>query len=78
MYPYHNRIKQRIKNGELVGYDFVDNYKDIGECLLLYFSTPPFERPIRPHKYYEYADIISDRQKKKNGEKAENAGTDMH
>jgi len=24
MCPYHNRIKQRIKNGELVGHKFVD------------------------------------------------------
>lgn len=58
MYPYHNRIKQRIKNGELVGYTFVESYKNIGECLLLLFSTPPFERPVRPHKYGEYVDIL--------------------
>lgn len=31
MYPYHNTIKKRIKNGELIGYQFVDNYKNIGE-----------------------------------------------
>lgn len=58
MYPYHNTIKKRIKNGELVSFEYVDNYKDIGECLLLHFNTPPFERPIRPHKYHEYKDII--------------------
>ena len=58
MYPYHNRIKQRIKNGELVGYAFVDNYPNIGECLVLQFNTPPFERPIRPHKYHEYQDYL--------------------
>lgn len=60
MYPYHNRIKQRIKNGELVGYAFVESYKNIGECLLLLFSTPPFERPVRPHKYHEYVDILAE------------------
>lgn len=58
MYPYHNRIKQRIKNGELVGFELVEDYKDIGECLLLHFSTPPFVRPIRPHKYGEYMEIL--------------------
>lgn len=58
MYPYHNTIKKRIKNGELIGYDFVNEYKNIGECLLLHFSSPPFERPIRPHKYAEYVDIL--------------------
>lgn len=58
MYPYHNLIKKRIKNGELIGYKFVEDYKNIGECLLLFFNTPPFERPIRPYKYYEYTDIL--------------------
>lgn len=54
MYPYHNHIKKRIKNGELVGYEFVDNYNNIGECLLLYFNTPPFERPVKHYRYDEY------------------------
>lgn len=62
MYPYHNRIKQRIQNGELVGYKFVDDYKDIGECLLLFFATPPFIRPIRPHKYKEYINILHEQK----------------
>lgn len=78
MYPYHNKIKQRIKNGELIGYDFVDNYKEIGECLLLHFSTYPFERPIRPHKYCEYTDIIKGWQEKKNREKTEKADKDKN
>lgn len=65
MYPYHNTIKKRIKNGELIDYQFVDNYKNIGECLLLTFSTPPFERPIRPHKYHEYVDILEEWKRKK-------------
>ena len=65
MYSYHNTIKKRIKNGELVGYEYLSNYKNIGECLLLYFSTVPFERPIRPHRYSEYADILADYNKGK-------------
>lgn len=60
MYSYHNTIKKRIKNGELIRYDLVDDYKNIGECLLLYFNKPPFERPIRPYKYFEYVDILSE------------------
>lgn len=51
MYPYHNRIKQRIRNGELIGYYFTDNYQKIGEALVLVFNTEPFIRPIRPRKY---------------------------
>ena len=26
MYPYHNKIKQRIHNGELVGFEFVEDW----------------------------------------------------
>ena len=59
MYPYHNRIKQRIKNGELVGHKFVDNHKGVGECMLLIFKTEPSIRPIRPKRYVEYVDILA-------------------
>lgn len=58
MYPYHNRIKQRINNGELVNHYFTDNYPGIGEALVLVFRAAPFLRPIRPHKYYEYREVI--------------------
>lgn len=54
MYPYHNKIKQRIKNNELVRYEFVDHYKNISPCLLLYFNTEPYVRPVREHRFAEY------------------------
>lgn len=60
MYSYHNRIKQRIRAGELVDHYFVDDYPGIGEALVLVFSTPPFLRPIRPHRWAEYVDILAD------------------
>ena len=59
MYPYHNRIKQRIKNGELIGYEFREDYPKIGECLVLKFSTLPALRPIRPNRYVDYVDILA-------------------
>ena len=59
MYPYHNRIKQRIANGELVGYEFVEDYPKIGEALVLKFNTYPPTRPIRPHRYAEYASTLA-------------------
>ncbi|WP_297693261.1 nuclear transport factor 2 family protein [uncultured Eudoraea sp.] len=46
MYPYHNKIKQRIKNNELLRYEYVEKYKSISPCLLLYFETEPKIRPI--------------------------------
>lgn len=58
MYPYHNKIKQRIRDGELIGFEFVDDYPRIGECLVLQFNTYPQFRPIRPHRYREYTDLL--------------------
>ncbi len=58
MYPYHNKIKQRIKNGELEGYYFTDNYPRIGRALVLEFSTLPVRRPIRPYRWPEYLPLL--------------------
>lgn len=58
MYPYHNRIKQRIKAGELQGHYYTDNYPRIGKALVLVFSTAPVFRPIRPHRWAEYKAIL--------------------
>lgn len=59
MYPYHNRIKQRIKQKELLRYEYVDSYRSISPCLLLHFSTEPFIRPIREHRFAEYEELLS-------------------
>lgn len=59
MYSYHNRIKQRIGNGELTGYEYVDRYKEISPCLLLRFSTEPRVRPIREHRFEMYERILN-------------------
>ena len=58
MYPYHNRIRQRIKNGELTNFYFTASYPNIGKALVLVFSTEPFLRPIRPHRWGEYIDLL--------------------
>ena len=67
MYPYHNKIKQRIKNGELIGFEFAQEWPKIGSCLVLRFNTQPFLKPIRPHRYAEYAPILSEWAQKQFG-----------
>lgn len=59
MYPYHNKIKQRIKNGELTHFEFVEKYKNISPCLLLHFSTEPFIKPVREHRFQEYRLLLN-------------------
>ncbi|MCU4173807.1 hypothetical protein [Carboxylicivirga sp. N1Y90] len=60
MYPYHNKIKQRIKNNELESYEYVKEYKNISPCLLLHFSTEPKVRPIRQHRFEEYENLLNE------------------
>jgi hypothetical protein len=59
MYPYHNKIKQRINNNELVDYEYVQSYKKIKPCLVLYFDTEPRIRPIREHRFKEYELLLN-------------------
>ncbi len=59
MYPYHNKIKQRIKNKELESYEYLDEYRGISPCLLLHFSTEPTTRPIREHRFKEYEELFN-------------------
>lgn len=59
-YGYHQRIKNRIVNGELVDHYFTEDYPGIGEALVLVFNAAPFLRPIRPHRWHEYVDILAD------------------
>lgn len=58
MYPYHNQIKKRIQNQELISYEFVEKYKQISPCLLLHFNTPPYTKPIRVHRFDMYIPIL--------------------
>ena len=60
MYPYHNKIKQRIRNNELTRYEYVNKYKSISPCLLLYFETEPRLRPIRKHRFEEYEALLKE------------------
>ena len=64
MYPYHNKIKQRIKNNELNRYEFVTRYNSISPCLLLYFSTEPKIKPTREHRFKEYEELLNNIVKK--------------
>lgn len=54
VYPYHNKIKQRIRNGELVRIE-----KGEGEYALVFvFSTPPFIRPVKYSALWRYEKIL--------------------
>lgn len=56
MYPYHNIIKKRIKNGELIK---IEKSKDSRFAFNFIFSTPPYVKPIRHHSVYRYIDVLN-------------------
>ncbi len=55
---YHNTLKKRIRAEQLLFTEFVTNYKHVGECLLVHFTSPPFTQFIRPHSYWRYVGIL--------------------
>lgn len=60
MYSYHNRIKQRIRQGELTGYNLVNGYNGESDFkMVLYFSTEPTTRPIREHRVEGYLKLLA-------------------
>ena len=63
MYPYHNQIKHRIKQGELLRYEYVDEYNGISPCMLLHFETEPKIKPIREPRFAEYEEIFKSKTK---------------
>lgn len=56
---YHGTIKQRIANGELTGFEYVEEYNKIKPCLLLYFKTFPYVKPIRQHRFSSYEELLN-------------------
>ncbi len=56
MYPYHNRIRQRINNGELIG---IEPSEKEEFAFVLVFKTYPFTRPIRHHAVGKYLDLLT-------------------
>lgn len=55
---YHSILKQRIKNNELIGVEYVENYLGSNSRLLLYFKSEPKIRPILQHKIDEYRELL--------------------
>ena len=57
-YCYHNRIRQRINNGELIG---IEPSEKEEFAFVLVFNTYPFTRPVRHQAVEKYLDLIGDK-----------------
>lgn len=62
-YNYHGIIQKKIKNYELEYYEFVDEYHNIKNVLLLYFKDNTVY-PIREYRFMEYLSLIEKYYKK--------------
>jgi hypothetical protein len=59
-YSYHGQIKKKIKNGELIKYEYIDNYKNIGRVIMLYFKDGT-KKFIREYRFIEYYSILKNK-----------------
>ena len=57
-YCYHNRIRQRINNGEFLG---IEPSEKEEFAFVLVFETFPFTRPVRHQAVEKYLDLIGDK-----------------
>ena len=55
---YHSELKQRIRNNELLGVEYIENYFGDTSRMLLYFQSEPKIRPILADKIEEYRLIL--------------------
>jgi len=56
-YNYHAAAKRLITEGHLTGYLFLDEYRGIRPCLLLFFDNHR-PMPVRQYRWDEYRPLI--------------------
>lgn len=63
-FNYHRYLKKKIKNNELVKWEFINNYKNLGYVMLLYFNDGKVY-PVRKENIVIYLDFIENQFNKK-------------
>ena len=58
-FNYHAKVKSLIKSGELIKFEFVENYNGIKPAMVLYFKNHS-PMPIREYRFEEYLKFIKD------------------
>ena len=62
-FNYHATAKNLIKNGNLTGFCFTENYNGIKPALVLFFDSDKHPiMPIRIEKWEEYLNLINDKK----------------
>lgn len=67
-FNYHAKIKNKIRNGEMVNAEFVDKYHKISPALIITFSDG-FIAPIRESHFADYIYLINNLDKFTNSNK---------
>lgn len=57
-FNYHAKAKKLINDGELVKFEFMDNWNGIKPALVLYFKEDK-PMPIREYRWPEYLPLIN-------------------
>lgn len=58
-FNYHGYLKKKIKNNQLVKWEFVDGYKNLEYVMLLYFNNGKVY-PIKKENIVIYLDFIKE------------------
>ena len=58
-FNYHAKVKQLIKDNQVVFYKFFDKWNNISPALVIFFKSH-IPMPIRQNKWDEYLKILPD------------------
>lgn len=57
-FNYHAKVQNKIRNGEAICFEILENYHNISPCLLIHFEDES-SMPIRQHKFEEYLFLLA-------------------
>lgn len=56
-FNYHAKLKRKIKEGELIKWEVVNQWNKISPALVLYFTDCP-PMPVREYRFEEYFELL--------------------
>ena len=62
-FSYHSKLQAKIKRGELIYFEFVDEYHGISPALVLYFCDGSVF-PVRDYMFDDYVKLMQIQLKK--------------
>ncbi|MBQ7308378.1 MAG: thermostable hemolysin delta-VPH [Clostridia bacterium] len=58
-YNYHSKIKQLIKNGHFLSFEFFEKWNKVNNCYVLFFDNHK-PMPVRDYRWQEYLEFFKE------------------